>query len=102
MDGPRSEPNLAHRPGPHRQIFLCRSDSRGSILQGLLTLTAHEVSMTIFEKILEKECRVEALRAQIAKLHNDVAILEDAARILSDDEGANRFGEQNGRKKSAA
>ena len=57
--------------------------------------------MTIFEKIQEKECRVEALRAQIAKLQKDVAILEDAARILSDDEGANRFDEQNGRKKSA-
>jgi|NGEPerStandDraft_6_1074524.scaffolds.fasta_scaffold40813_3 hypothetical protein len=58
--------------------------------------------MTILEKIQEKECRVEALRAQIAKLQMDVAILEDAARILSDDEGDNRSEEQNDRKKSAA
>jgi hypothetical protein len=47
--------------------------------------------MTILEKILEKECRVEALRAQIAKLQNDVEILQDAARILSDSEDDNRL-----------
>ncbi len=58
--------------------------------------------MTILEKILEKECRVEAFRARIAKLQKDVAILADAACILSEDEGANRFEVQNGRKKSAA
>jgi hypothetical protein len=102
MDGPRSEPNLAHRPGPHRQIFLCRSDSRGSIVQGLLTLTPHEVRMTILEKIQEKECRVEALRAQIAKLQKDVAILEHAARILTDNEDDNRFDAHNDRRKSVA
>lgn len=57
---------------------------------------------TILEKIQEKECRIEALRAHIAKLQKDVAILGDAARILSDDEGYNPLGEQNDRKKSAA
>jgi hypothetical protein len=58
--------------------------------------------MTIFEKIQEKECRVEALRAQIAKLQKDVGILQDAARILSEEEGDNRFAGQNDRKRSAA
>ena len=58
--------------------------------------------MTIFEKIQEKECRVEALRAQIAKLQKDVGILQDAARILSEEEGDNRFAGQNDRRRSAA
>ena len=58
--------------------------------------------MTILEKIQEKECRVEALRAQIAKLQKDVGILQDAARILSEEEGDNRFAGQNDRKRSAA
>ena len=98
----RAATQPARRPGPQGQIFLCRSDSRGSILQGLLTPTAHEVLMTILEKIQEKECRVEALRAQIAKLQKDVAILEDAARILTDNEDDNRFDAHNDRRKSVA
>jgi chorismate-pyruvate lyase len=57
---------------------------------------------TILEKIQEKECRIEALRAQIAKLQADVTILEDAARILSEDEGDNRFAGQSDGKRSAA
>jgi hypothetical protein len=58
--------------------------------------------MTIFEKIQEKECRVDALRAQIAKLQKDVGVLQDAARILSEDEGDNRFTGQREGDRSAA
>jgi predicted nuclease with TOPRIM domain len=58
--------------------------------------------MTILEKIQEKECRVEALRARIAKLQKDVAILQDAARILTDNEDDLQFDAQSDRKKSVA
>jgi hypothetical protein len=58
--------------------------------------------MTVLEKIQEKECRVEALRAQIAKLQKDVAILQDASRILADDEQRNTFEGQDGSRNAVA
>jgi hypothetical protein len=58
--------------------------------------------MTVLEKIQEKECRVEALRAQIVKLQKDVETLQDAARILADDQEGNRVEAQHGRRDEVA
>jgi hypothetical protein len=61
----------------------------------------HQFPMTISEKIQEKECRVEAFRAEIATLRKDVFTLQEAARILADDENDNKIETQNDRKKTA-
>jgi hypothetical protein len=63
--------------------------------------STHQFPMTISEKVQEKECRVEAFRAEIATLRKDVAILREAMRILADDEGEDRMEGQSDKKKTA-
>jgi chromosome segregation ATPase len=43
----------------------------------------------LMEKLQEKELQIEALRAQIAKLERDIETLQNAARILADEEEGN-------------